>query len=249
MSTTLPANSSMIEGRVRRSRGSLERQTTQSQPSVGTPMDVPLPSTVSVAFMREPSGLNLYAEASSSAGSRGRSRLRRARQGVGHFHIGHTHFVEAVLQKVFFGRGQVALGLFRNQRESIDGLPSAKNVNPRLLPLLVHQPHLQHSCHVERRQEALESHLKLFGRASAQLNSRIQFLRGFPVSVGLRLLFSSGGRCWYTLPQHSISLRRKTRHGVAGRRVFLGSGRSRRRRSHHRRRFCLFGNIFAQLSV
>ena len=52
MSTTLPAYSSMIEGRVRRSCGSLEWQTAQSQPSVGTPMDVPLPSTVSVAFMQ-----------------------------------------------------------------------------------------------------------------------------------------------------------------------------------------------------
>ena len=41
----------MIEGRVRRSRGSEEWQTAQSQPMVGTPIDVPLPSTVSLAFM------------------------------------------------------------------------------------------------------------------------------------------------------------------------------------------------------
>src|SRR5579864_9461586 len=38
------------EGRVRWSFGSLELQTAQSQPMVGTPMDVPLPNTVSVAF-------------------------------------------------------------------------------------------------------------------------------------------------------------------------------------------------------
>jgi hypothetical protein len=37
---------------VRRSCGSFEWQTAQSQPSVGTPIDVPLPSTVSLAFMR-----------------------------------------------------------------------------------------------------------------------------------------------------------------------------------------------------
>jgi hypothetical protein len=40
-----------MEGRVRRSRGSLEWHTAQSHPSVGTPIDVPLPSTVSVAFI------------------------------------------------------------------------------------------------------------------------------------------------------------------------------------------------------
>ena len=51
MSTTLPSYSSMIEGRVRRSRGSVEWQTAQSHPSVGTPIEVPLPNTVNVAFI------------------------------------------------------------------------------------------------------------------------------------------------------------------------------------------------------
>src|SRR5260370_36360163 len=55
MRTILPAYSIITEGRVRRSCGSLDRQTAQSQPSVGTPMDVPLPNTVSVAFMLRPS--------------------------------------------------------------------------------------------------------------------------------------------------------------------------------------------------
>jgi hypothetical protein len=41
----------MMEGRVRRSWGSLERQTAQSHPRVGTPIDVPLPRTVKVAFI------------------------------------------------------------------------------------------------------------------------------------------------------------------------------------------------------
>ena len=51
---TAPANgdtgsdraSIRIDGRVRRSRGSDERQTAQSQPIAGTPWDVPLPRTV-----------------------------------------------------------------------------------------------------------------------------------------------------------------------------------------------------------
>src|SRR5262245_62145063 len=42
-----PLSSSIrIDGRVRRSRGSAERQTAQSQPIAGTPCDVPLPRTV-----------------------------------------------------------------------------------------------------------------------------------------------------------------------------------------------------------
>ena len=108
MSTTLPAYSIMIEGRVRRSWGSLEWHTAQSHPSVGTPIDVPLPSTVSVAFTAGPAS-------SSSFGSRGNSGLRRTRQRVSHFHVGHAHFVEAVLQKCFFRGGQVAFGFFREQ--------------------------------------------------------------------------------------------------------------------------------------
>src|SRR5580658_966161 len=51
MSTTLPSYSSMMDGRVLRSCGSLEWHTAQSHPSVGTPIDVPLPSTVKVAFI------------------------------------------------------------------------------------------------------------------------------------------------------------------------------------------------------
>ena len=35
-----------IDGRVRRSRGSVERQTAQSQPIAGTPCEVPVPRTV-----------------------------------------------------------------------------------------------------------------------------------------------------------------------------------------------------------
>src|SRR5216683_2485006 len=37
-----------IDGRVRRSRGSRERQTSQSQPIIGTPCDVPVPSSVTL---------------------------------------------------------------------------------------------------------------------------------------------------------------------------------------------------------
>ena len=41
-----------IDGRVRRSRGSVERQTAQSQPIAGTPCDVPLPRTVDAVTLK-----------------------------------------------------------------------------------------------------------------------------------------------------------------------------------------------------
>src|SRR6266404_6195673 len=44
------SSSMAIEGRVRRSRGSVERHTAQSQPIEGTPWDVPLPRTVTLRF-------------------------------------------------------------------------------------------------------------------------------------------------------------------------------------------------------
>jgi hypothetical protein len=40
-----------MEGRVLWSRGSLDVQTRQVQPMVGTPIEVPLPSTVRTAFI------------------------------------------------------------------------------------------------------------------------------------------------------------------------------------------------------
>src|ERR1700692_4906788 len=110
MSTTFPSYSSMIEGRVRRSCGSLERQTAQSHPSVGTPMEVPLPSTGNVALIA----------LSSSAGSGGRSRLWRPRQRVGHFDIGHAQFVKTVLQEIFLHGSQVAFGFSRDQAQRIN---------------------------------------------------------------------------------------------------------------------------------
>jgi hypothetical protein len=42
----LPAVSTMIEARVRLSRGSPEEQTEQPQPTIGTPVEVPLPRIV-----------------------------------------------------------------------------------------------------------------------------------------------------------------------------------------------------------
>src|ERR1700691_1415664 len=153
MSTTLPAYSIITEGRVRRSRGSAERHTAQSQPSVGTPMEVPLPSTVNVAFTCQPRR-SRACRFSSAAGSGGNSGLGRARQRISHFHVSHADFVKAILKEVLFGGTQIAFGLLRQQRQRIDRLTRANNVDPRLLALLVHQSKLQHGGHVERSHKA-----------------------------------------------------------------------------------------------
>lgn len=47
MTTFLPPAERSTDERVRRSRGFDDRQTRHSQPSVGTPIDVPEPRTVS----------------------------------------------------------------------------------------------------------------------------------------------------------------------------------------------------------
>src|SRR5579863_1194451 len=92
--TLRPPYSINTDGRVRRSRGSLEWHTAQSQPIVGTPIEVPLPSTVSVAFIL----------------SSGGDLLRAFRNRVGHFHVRHAHFVKRVLQEIFFFGSEIAFG-------------------------------------------------------------------------------------------------------------------------------------------
>jgi hypothetical protein len=42
-----------MDGRVRRSWGSSDRHTAQVQPIIGTPCDVPLPKTLTRAFMQK----------------------------------------------------------------------------------------------------------------------------------------------------------------------------------------------------
>ena len=86
---------------------------------------------------------------------------------IGHFHIGHAHLIEAVLQEVFFRGSQIAFGFFSQQGQRINGLARANNVHARLLALLVHQSQLQHRGHVKRRQKALEGHLKFFSGVAA----------------------------------------------------------------------------------
>src|SRR5271155_1261886 len=195
--------------------------------------------------MPRPSYWYSHAVPSPPRGSRSCSGLRRARERVGHLHVGHAHFVEAVLKKVLFRRSQVAFGFFRQQRQRVDGLARSDDVHARLLTLLVHQSQLQHRSHVKRRHEALKCHLKFFGGVSAQLHSRIQHIGGLPVSLGLRLLL---GRRWHGgdfRPRGYVCLGRKRCRGVY--RGCSFASRSGRRGSP--RRLLLFGHILTQLPV
>src|SRR5438876_3959560 len=142
MSTVLPSYSTSTEGRVRWSRGSEEWHTAQSQPMVGTPIDVPLPSTVSLAFI-----VNGFPFPYRS--------LRRPSHRIGHFDVGHAQLVKNVLEKVFFGGSQVAFGFFRQQTQGVDGLSRSDEVKTRLAALFLHQSKLQHGRHVKRSHETL----------------------------------------------------------------------------------------------
>ena len=127
-------------------------------------------------FLRQLSGTGMLVR-STSRGSRGCSGLWRTRQRIGDFYIRHAYFVEAVLQKIFFRGSQIALRLFPQQRQRVDSLARSDDVQPRLLPLLMHQSQLQHRGHIKRCQKALERHLEFLGIASAEFDPRVQCVR------------------------------------------------------------------------
>src|SRR5436305_823386 len=107
-----PTISIRIDGRVRRSRGSGDRQTAQSHPIIGTPCEVPVRSSVIV-------------------------RLTDASAAVSRFDEPQAELVKDLLEHLtLFGR-QVAPGLLLEQRENLDHLGGAVEV--RLAPLARHR--------------------------------------------------------------------------------------------------------------
>src|SRR5579864_7965457 len=237
MSTTLPSYSIMMEGRLRRSRGSVERQTAQSHPSVGTPMDVPLPSTVKVAFMFLVSSSLL----SSAAGSGGGAWLRRPRERVGDFDVGHAQFVKTILQEVLFCVCEIAFGFFGDETERVDGLARADDIDLRLRALLSHQSKLHHGGHVKRGEEAFEGDLEIFRRVAAFFDFGIQIFGRLAVRGSLRVLLGAGwGRGHFTI------FSRVGWHGCRG--FFRGRRFCRSRRGRFRR-LDFFRYVGTQLAV
>src|SRR5438445_494583 len=102
---------SRSEGRVRRLRGSppgetAERHTSHSQPSVGTPMDVPVPRKVRVAF------IGLADDARFSGGWIRTLGCGGAGQGLRDLEEGHAELKQRAIEQALLGVVQVALGLF-----------------------------------------------------------------------------------------------------------------------------------------
>ena len=147
MSTVRPSYCTMIEGRstavVRIARGA---DAAVVHPMVGTPIEVPLPSTVRVAFISSRCGI---------------PSLRRVGEHVGHFEIGHAQFVEHVPQRAFFRGGEVALGLVLQDAEDVDGLARAHQVHLGFSPCGAARPSCISVRHVERGDELLEAHLEV----------------------------------------------------------------------------------------
>src|SRR5512146_3138280 len=124
----------MMDGRVRRSWGSVERQTRQEQPMVGTPIEVPLPSTVRVAFIESPE----KSSSSCAFAKRGRTgpalrellqsgvwinrALRGTGKGVRDLDVSHAQFIQHVLHQGVFGGGEIALCLLSQNGYGVDRL-------------------------------------------------------------------------------------------------------------------------------
>src|ERR1700722_90473 len=151
ISTRWPAQVTAIEGRVRRSRGSLDVQTRQVQPSVGTPMEVPLPRMViSALWMKHAPYINftsgLYQATAldrafppppvRSRSEKALVRLLRLGRPLGRIGNGirdlekrHPQIEKRVLQQPLLLLGEIALGLFIQHAEHVDALPGPQDVD------------------------------------------------------------------------------------------------------------------------
>src|SRR6266536_921809 len=126
-----------IEGRVRRSRGSVDRQTAQSQPMAGTPCEVPLPRTVTLidggdrllSIDRSYLVGSLHTHGSvavpAAESPYSTSRFDDELPGVPGVHKPHAKLVEHLLQDLTLLRRQIPARLLIQQAEDFDHLRSA----------------------------------------------------------------------------------------------------------------------------
>src|SRR5262245_36975530 len=96
-----------IDGRVRVSRGSVDRQTAQLQPMNGMPCDVPLPKTVTCTTR------------GSGLGTRGSSRMDDAWRLAARLEEAHPKLVEDLLEHLTLLGREVATCLLFEQREDL----------------------------------------------------------------------------------------------------------------------------------
>src|SRR3954471_22708938 len=102
------------EVRIRRSRGSADLQTVQSQPIIGTPCDVPVPRKVIFTADAAPPG----------------RRLREDDALLAFLGLdeAHAELVEQIVDELGLGRQQVALRLRLQHGEDLDHLPGGGKV-------------------------------------------------------------------------------------------------------------------------
>src|SRR5215218_5176677 len=105
-----------IEGRSRLSRGSVERQTSQVHPIIGTPADVPVPRNVT-----RPCRTLTGSGDDDARGLRSRSLLAR-------FDVTEAQFVEDLFEQLPLFRCQVAARLLFEEGENVDHLLRRRKV-------------------------------------------------------------------------------------------------------------------------
>ena len=159
MSTRWPSHVTVAEGRIRRSRGSVEVQTRQSHPSVGTPIEVPLPRIVRTACITLPQRLSvaLCNVRSSKAylPLGGVYSLRSNR--IGEFEEHHSQIEESILQQTGFPFREVAFGLIGENSQDIDILACADDIHSGLFAGFCRSTHL----HDGRKIDGLDELLKV----------------------------------------------------------------------------------------
>src|SRR5579859_1392551 len=198
ISTVWPSYSTNTDGRVRRSCGSSDVHTRQLQPMVGTPIDVPLPSTVRVAFISWLLLLIAGRCGSRRHGSRWYSSrfCGRSSHGIRNFNKSHPQFKQHVLQQGLFPVGKIALGLFLQHGKRINRLPGADDVHPWRLVVLADRAHLDQRAHVKRFNHPLKVHLQrsALRRFPGGGNHVVYFLARLLVSLALLVLLFRCGR-------------------------------------------------------
>src|SRR3954464_2723432 len=96
-STCASAVSTKIDGRRRRSRGSADRHTGQSQPIIGTPCDVPVPRKVTF-----------------------KSGFDDALVIAPRLHVAHAQVVQEAVEDLRLGGGEIAPGLLLQHAEHLE---------------------------------------------------------------------------------------------------------------------------------
>ncbi len=137
-------------------RGSVEVHTAQSQPSVGTPIEVPVPRKVRVASIA--SGRMLGPPGPGRPGATGCFGCSGAGEGLRDLKECHTQLEQGAVEQASLFRGEVAFGFFFEHSQHVDALARSEDIDLGLLALLGGAAELHDGGHVDRLHELLEAH-------------------------------------------------------------------------------------------